>query len=100
MAGDDPTEELAPEDRGRGFLEQRPWRRFLIAFAGPGMNLLFPALIYFAVGLAQNGVLVPGSRIGSVSPGSPAAEAGLQAGDRILAVAAASGTARPVRWFA
>src|SRR5436189_5820197 len=34
MAGEDPTEELEPEDRGRGFLEQKPWRRFLIALAG------------------------------------------------------------------
>src|SRR5512144_2165471 len=33
MAGDDPSEEVAPEDRGRGFLEQSPWRRFAIAVA-------------------------------------------------------------------
>src|SRR5919108_3779181 len=55
MAGDDPTEDVAPQDRGRGFLEQRPWRRFVIAFAGPAMNLAFPALIYFAIQLGQNG---------------------------------------------
>src|SRR5512133_1556024 len=36
MAGDDPSEELAPEERGRGFLEQPPWKRFVIAAAGPG----------------------------------------------------------------
>src|SRR5512147_1584962 len=58
MAGDDPGEELPEQDRGRGFLEQRPWRRFVIAAAGPGMNLIFPAIIYFAIGLAQNGKLV------------------------------------------
>src|SRR3990172_5051715 len=48
MAGDDPTEEaseVAPEDRGRGFLEQPPWKRALIALAGPAMNLAFPILI-------------------------------------------------------
>ncbi|HET7824870.1 MAG TPA: site-2 protease family protein, partial [Anaeromyxobacter sp.] len=38
MAGDDPSEEVAPADRGRGFLEQSPARRFVIAAAGPAMN--------------------------------------------------------------
>ena len=52
MAGDDPSEAVAPEDRGRGFLEQRPWRRFAIAAAGPGMNLLFPGVIFVALTLA------------------------------------------------
>src|SRR5512140_2838584 len=39
FAGDNPYEEVAPEDRGRGFLEQPPWKRGLIAFAGPAANL-------------------------------------------------------------
>ena len=99
MAGDDPSEELAPEDRGRGFLEQTAWRRFVIAAAGPGMNLVFPFVIYFAIGLAQNGKLVPGPRVGALAPGSPAAEAGLQPGDRILSVAEPGGPARRVRYF-
>src|SRR5512132_3398048 len=46
MAGDDPSEAVAPEDRGRGFLEQTPWKRLAIAIAGPGMNLLFPGVIF------------------------------------------------------
>ncbi|HEX7623706.1 MAG TPA: RIP metalloprotease RseP [Anaeromyxobacteraceae bacterium] len=99
MAGDDPSEELAAEDRGRGFLEQQPWRRFVIAAAGPAMNLLFPAFVYLALGLAQNGELTPGPRVGALSPGSPAAEAGLQPGDRIVSVAAPGGSPRPVRYF-
>ena len=100
MAGDDPSEEVAAADRGRGFLEQPPARRFLIAVAGPAMNLVFPALIYLVIGLAQNGKLVPGPRVGSMAPGSPAEVAGLEPGDRILSVAAPGGAARPVRWFA
>jgi regulator of sigma E protease len=99
MAGDNPGEELAPADRGRGFLEQPPWRRFVIAAAGPGANLIFPFVIYFAIGLAQNGSLVPGPRIGSLAPGSPAAEAGLRPGDRILSVAVPGSPAKPVRYF-
>jgi regulator of sigma E protease len=100
MAGDDPSEEVDPADRGRGFLEQSPGRRFLIAAAGPAMNLAFPVLIYLVIGLAQNGKLVPGPRVGAMAPGSPAAVAGLQPGDRIVSVATRGEAPRPVRWFA
>jgi len=100
MAGDDPGAVPLPEDQGRGFLEQSPFRRFLIAVAGPAANLVFPFLVYLAIGLLQNGSPVPGPVVGTVSPGSPAAEAGLQPGDRILAVAPPGGPERTMRWFA
>ncbi len=100
MAGDDPNEVVSEQDRGRGFLEQPPWRRFVIAAAGPLMNLLFPAVLYLAIGLGQNGKLVPGPRVGALAPASPAAQAGLEPGDRILSVATPGGAPRPVRYFA
>jgi len=99
MAGDDPSEELAPEDRGRGFLEQPPWRRLVIALAGPVFNLAFPIVLFFAVILAQNGDRTPDAVVGTVTPG-PAAEAGLRPGDRILTVAAPGEAPRKVRFFA
>lgn len=99
MAGDDPGEAPKPEDQGRGFLEQSPFRRFLIAFAGPAANLVFPVVLYLAIGLLQNGKLVPGPVVGTVAPGSPAAQAGLEPGDRILSVTPSAGPARPIRWF-
>jgi len=99
MAGDDPTEEPRPEDRGRGFLEQSPFRRFLIAVAGPAANLVFPIVVYLALGLLQNGSPVPGPVVGTVAPGSPAAVAGLRPGDRILTVAAPGGREERMRWF-
>jgi regulator of sigma E protease len=99
MAGDDPNEVLAPEDRGRGFLEQPPWKRLVIALAGPGMNLAFPLLVYCALWIGQNGEKTPGPYIGTVQAGSPAAQAGLLPGDRILSVAAPGEDPRPVRYF-
>ncbi len=99
MAGDDPSEMVAPEDRGRGFLEQAPWRRLLIAMAGPAANLLFPALILFALHLGENGRPTAGPYVGTVAPASPAALAGLRAGDRIVSVAVPGEAGRPVRYF-
>jgi len=99
MAGDEPGAEVAPEDRGRGFLEAPPWKRFVIAFAGPAANLAFPVVIYFALALAQNGSPVPGPTLGTIMPGSAADRAGLQAGDRVVSVTVPGRPAEPVRYF-
>jgi regulator of sigma E protease len=101
MAGDvgEDPEKTAPEDRGRGYLDQSPWRRLAISVAGPAMNLVFPAFVYLALAVAENGNPVPGPYIGTVAPGSPAAVAGLRPGDRILSVAEPGGLARPVGRF-
>jgi regulator of sigma E protease len=101
MAGElgEEPEQLAPEDRGRGFLEQSPWRRLAIAVAGPLANLVFPGVVYLALAIAENGQPTPGPFIGTVAPGSAAAVAGLLPGDRILSVAAPGEAARPVRRF-
>lgn len=99
MAGDEPGQEVAPEDRGRGFLEQAPWKRLLIAAAGPAMNLAFPFLVYLGLHVAQNGELVPGPVVGSVAPASPAAAAGLRPGDRIRAVTVPGRPAVAIRYF-
>lgn len=84
MAGDVPGEELEPEEAHRGFLAQPPWKRMAIVIAGPAFNLIFPVLIYFIVFMGSYEVL--SSRVGNVEPESPAAMAGLQPGDKILAV--------------
>jgi len=99
MAGEDPTEAVDPADAGRTFSEQSPWKRLAIAFAGPAMNLAFPVLIYLGLGWVQNGQPVAGPVIGSVAPGSPAAEAGLRPGDVVRSVAAPGGAPSPVRYF-
>jgi regulator of sigma E protease len=84
FAGDNPYEEVAPEDKGRGFLEQAPWKRGLIAFAGPAANFILAVALYFIVFAAPHQELA--AQVGYVKPQSPAAAAGLQYGDRIVAI--------------
>ena len=71
FAGDNPLEQLAPEDRGRGFLEQPPRKKAAIAFAGPAANFLLALILYFAVNAAPHRDLA--AKVGYVKPGSPAA---------------------------
>jgi regulator of sigma E protease len=84
MAGELPYEELPPEEARRGFLAQPPWKRMLIVAAGPVFNLVFPVLVFFVVFLGSHQEI--STRVGSLEPGMPAAEAGILPGDRVLAV--------------
>ena len=71
----------------RSFSTQSVVRRAAIVFAGPAMNLVFAFLVY-SVLFAAVGVENPSTepRVGGVTPGMPAERAGLQAGDRIVAI--------------
>jgi regulator of sigma E protease len=84
MAGEQPYDELPPEEAKHGFLAQAPWKRMLIVAAGPVFNLVFPVLVFFVVllGVSEHAT----SQVGSVEPGMPAAEAGIRPGDRIVAI--------------
>src|SRR3989449_8918560 len=84
FAGDNPYEEVALEDRGRGFLEQPPWKKGVIAFAGPAANFVLAITLYFVVFAAPHQDLA--AKVGYVKPQSPAAQAGLRYGDQILAI--------------
>jgi regulator of sigma E protease len=84
FAGDNPYEEVPLEDRGRGFLEQPPWKRGLIAFAGPAANFVLAVALFFFIFVTPHFDLA--ARVGYVKPGSPAAAAGLRHGDRIDAI--------------
>src|SRR5207248_1404258 len=70
FAGDNPLEQLAPEDRGRGFLGQPPLKRAAIALAGPAANFLLALVLYFALNASPHRDLA--SIVGYVKPGSPA----------------------------
>ncbi|MCA9665768.1 MAG: RIP metalloprotease RseP [Myxococcales bacterium] len=84
MLGEDPNDEIREEDQGRAFHQKPLWQRYIIVFAGPAFNLIFPTLIYFVFYMAQT--TLPPSVIGKVFVGQPAAEAGLEAGDTIVAI--------------
>src|SRR5437899_4425197 len=84
FAGDNPYEEVAPRDRGPGFLEQPPWKKGVIAFAGPAANFALAVALYFVVFAAPHQDLA--AKVGYVKPQSPAAQAGLRSGDRIVSI--------------
>ena len=75
---------VAARHQHLAFNTKTPWQRIAIAAAGPGANFLLAILIYwlaFTVGVTG---LAP--VVGQVQQGSPAAVAGIAAGQRIVAV--------------
>lgn len=84
MLGEQANEPVAEEDKSRTFQAQKPWKRFLIAFAGPAVNLLF-AVVAFS-GLYLYGVQGLRPEIVFVQPDSIAAQAGLKSGDIIQSI--------------
>ena len=68
----------------RSFSSQRLLTRLWILVAGVLMNVVLAFLIFTAIAWLATPMV--GSRVEGVSPNSPAATAGLQAGDTIVAV--------------
>jgi regulator of sigma E protease len=92
MFGDSDTVEedeeerpLTPEEQTVSFHHKRLGQRAAIVLAGPVFNFIF-AIVVIAALFSTAGNPVTLSAVGEVQPGSAAAEAGLQVGDRIIAI--------------
>ncbi|MCC7119885.1 MAG: site-2 protease family protein [Anaerolineales bacterium] len=69
-----------------GLASANPWKRLVVLFAGPLMNLI-TAVIVFSMLIAFEGMPQAGSvKIESVSANSPASSAGVENGDLIKAI--------------
>ena len=67
------------------FSERPAWQRMCVVAAGPFFNFLLAFLIYWFLGMAQGqGIIMP--TVGGVLPDSPAASAGFEPNDHIIAI--------------
>ncbi|MFB8101264.1 MULTISPECIES: RIP metalloprotease [Streptomyces] len=94
-------EELEPGDEKRLFYTRKPWKRVIVMFAGPFMNLILAVAIFMGVAMTfgfqtqttevagvQQCVISQSEKrdtCKSDDPVSPAKAAGLKEGDRIVA---------------
>ncbi len=76
---------VAPEDLPRSFTRRPPWQRIVVLLAGPASNILFAILVLWGM-LWVNGVTEVRPKVGEVTAGSVADNAGLHSGDEIRAI--------------
>ena len=88
---------VAEHELARAFNRQSVWKRFAIVAAGPLSNLLLAIVLYWL--LFMQGTLELRALIDTPPPQSPAAIAGMQAGEEILRINnQAVETWQDVRW--
>jgi regulator of sigma E protease len=76
-------------DEGTGqdaYWRQPPWKRIAVIAAGPLANVIVAFILFFAVFMTGAPTGNPTTKVDAVQQGSPAAAAGLHAGDRVVAV--------------
>jgi regulator of sigma E protease len=76
---------LSAEEQSRAFHTQPVWKRAATVFAGPAFNIILTVVI-FSVFFALYGRQIADPLVAGVQPGSPAAEAGFEPGDRFISV--------------
>src|SRR5213594_2218705 len=84
MAGETPSDTITGE--AYEFMSKPKWQRFLVAAAGPAMNVVLA--VSLLTGLYVYGTQIPEflsgqARVGIVEMGSPAEQAGIKPGDQI-----------------
>jgi len=85
MLGEDSEEDVTPEQMERSFSSQRVGKRMAIVMAGPLSNFVL-AIVIFTLLFAFSGIREITTDIASVTQGSPAEQAGLKAGDKVIAI--------------
>jgi regulator of sigma E protease len=78
-------ERVGPELSKQLFVNKNVWQRIAVVVAGPAANVLFTLLILYALLLGYGRYMAP-AIVQTITPDSAAIEAGLQPGDRILAI--------------
>jgi regulator of sigma E protease len=76
--------EVPADQRHRAFNTQPVGRRAAIVAAGPAINIVLAVVAYTVMFIIGVQGVVP--RVGGVEPNTPAAEAGFEGGDRIVAL--------------
>lgn len=84
LIGENPEEEVKEEDRHRSFSLQPIWKRALIISAGPFFNFFLAIVLFSTINLFGIPFLPP--KVGEISPGLPAEDAGLKKGDLVLSI--------------
>ncbi len=79
-------EELPPEVEPRAYYNMPAWRKIATILAGPAVNIVLAFMIFAAIFWIGIPTAQVTDRIGSVSQGQAAAQAGLQPGDRFVAI--------------
>jgi len=94
------ADDITPADEGRLFYQKPSWQKLIVMVGGPMMNILLAFLLLLSVNMTFGMVretleighvsecMVPAGRTGDTcrpgDPATPAAEAGIRAGDRIV----------------
>jgi len=84
MKGQDDFDLSKKSDEPDSYMAKKPWQKIIILLAGPFANILLAFLLYIAIAYIGAEKLAP--VIGGVSENSPAALAGIQAKDKLLAI--------------
>jgi len=88
------TEFLNEEPKPWEFRAKPIWQRMIVICAGVFMNIVLAVFIFWGIIVYQGKTVKPVTEIGFVVPESPAAKAGFQSGDVVVAV----NGERPAHW--
>ena len=85
MVGEEPDADVSPEDIRVSFTHKPVLQRILIVAAGPLFNVLLAILLFYLI-FIFSGTYILKPTIGKVGENTPAQQAGLQAGDLVVAI--------------